>query len=158
MHLKQAKALARRLMNKHGLRKWEFHFSTSRSTFGATCHAAETIHVSGPLAKFNSRELIREVVLHEIAHALLPETSGHGPRWKKKAKELGVPAITGIPPHRYTKVPKGYTQSLSCRSKCGTVLASYKGNPYLIDAACIRCFNKGGLVWKERYRLEVTHD
>jgi hypothetical protein len=39
----------------------------------------------------DSRYEIRVTFLHEIAHALVPRGTGHGPDWQCKASSLGVP-------------------------------------------------------------------
>jgi predicted SprT family Zn-dependent metalloprotease len=36
------------------------------------------------------REVVRNIILHEIAHALVYPFRGHGEKWQNKAKELGV--------------------------------------------------------------------
>ena len=89
MHLLDAKLLARRLMDGHGLHGWTFHFDHARRRFGSCQFALRRITLSRPLTLLNDESQVADTLLHEIAHALTPG-SGHGPAWKAKCLELGA--------------------------------------------------------------------
>ena len=100
MDLVKAEKLAKELMQLHGLLpKWKFKFDNSKRRFGVcaysrlgglnnelfNCH----IGLSKPLVMINDEAKVRDVILHEIAHAL---TIGHGHDnvWKRKCIEIGA--------------------------------------------------------------------
>lgn len=69
--------------------KW----SNARANFGMCSYPRENptyfiITISKPLAELNDDETVKQVVLHEIAHALTPG-HGHDTTWKQKCLELG---------------------------------------------------------------------
>ena len=73
--------LAQRHLNTHQLQSTEVKYIKSiRESIGLSiCHTLN-----------NSMELIEEVILHEIAHALVGNDFGHGVEWQSKAIELGL--------------------------------------------------------------------
>ena len=69
--------------------KW----SNARANFGMCSYQRGNptyfiITISKPLAELNDDETVKQVVLHEIAHALTPG-HGHDTTWKQKCLELG---------------------------------------------------------------------
>ena len=102
MDLKVAKALAFRLMAKHGLQLpaqqnetkkrqslWLFRFDNAVRRFGACWYEHKTIRLSRELMKLNNEQQVQDVILNEIAHALAGRRSGHGPHWKQIAVSIG---------------------------------------------------------------------
>jgi predicted SprT family Zn-dependent metalloprotease len=91
MDLYDAQQLALDLMGQHGLTPvWRFRFSRAVTIFGSCQHGTRTIALSRPLAEINEVAEVRDTILHEIAHALAGPGAGHGPRWRKIARELGA--------------------------------------------------------------------
>ena len=91
--------VAARLLKKHGLGSWTFEISGNfhlvfdgvKAQGVCLLDSRRLVISSSVLDGPHSR--IRDVVLHEIAHALVPGKSGkngHGPKWQKKARELGL--------------------------------------------------------------------
>lgn len=103
-----AEELAHRLLNQYGLavRGWSFRFDKAVKRLGAANHGRCEISMSRSAAKANDPEFVRQILLHEIAHALLPyrrndgTVYGHGPEWRRVARELGYrgAATMGGPP------------------------------------------------------------
>jgi len=98
VELIKAEALARGLMTKHGLssRGWSFKFDNAKNRLGLCNFSTTTISVSRYMAGAANEEELTQIMLHEIAHALLADVRnnrggrvGHGPLWKAKAKEIG---------------------------------------------------------------------
>jgi predicted SprT family Zn-dependent metalloprotease len=81
--------LANELMQLHKLEDWKFVFDRSKLRFGQCRYQRKEIGISRPLSIANSYEDVKDVILHEIAHAL---TRGHhhDPIWKAKAVEIGA--------------------------------------------------------------------
>ena len=68
---------------------WTFGFDHARTRAGLCDYRAKRITVSRHLAARYEDDEIHQVLLHEVAHALAGSGAGHGPRWKKIARELG---------------------------------------------------------------------
>ena len=85
------KALALELMDDNGLLKdgWSFVFNDNRSSLGLCRYATKTIELSIHFVDNASMFNVRDIILHEIAHALVGWQAGHGLKWKQKAIELG---------------------------------------------------------------------
>lgn len=92
MNLLEAEQLAKDLMHEHGLLQtgWAFGWSKATHTFGITYPTVQLIKLSKPLTELNAEEIVRDVILHEIAHALAPLGTRHGREWEMIAKRLGA--------------------------------------------------------------------
>lgn len=90
MDLDAAARLARGLMAQHGLRGWSFRFDRARRRAGLCRYDRREISVSGPLTALYDEADVREVVLHEIAHALVGARHGHDRVWRATARRLGA--------------------------------------------------------------------
>jgi predicted SprT family Zn-dependent metalloprotease len=137
MKLFDAQTLARELMRQHGLTGWTFQFDNATRRFGQTSCGRKIISLSKPLTELNSEACVKNVILHEIAHALTPGT-GHAWRWKLTAQAIGCdgkPRYDGnevlLPPtrikykwaaicdkHNIRILRKGYTLGLICKRCC----------------------------------------
>jgi hypothetical protein len=88
-----ARSLANRLLKQHGLKGWKTIVweRLDGNTLG-WCLPGEKAIFLNPYKLRRPRSSIRETILHEIAHALAWPSgpNGHGPKWQKKARELGV--------------------------------------------------------------------
>lgn len=81
---------ARKLMNKHGLVDWTFRFSAARKNIGDCNEKQKTIRIGRMHAVRDHPSQVTDTILHEIAHALAGSKAGHGPKWKKIAKQIGA--------------------------------------------------------------------
>jgi SprT protein len=82
-------ALANRLFQRHGIINYSFGFDRAVRRAGLCNYTKRQITLSKHFVAANSLDAIEQVLLHEIAHALVGQKAGHGPLWKKKATELG---------------------------------------------------------------------
>jgi predicted SprT family Zn-dependent metalloprotease len=82
--------LARGLMASHGLHDWSFNYNKGKHTLGLCYHRRKIIALSAYLVDNNPLELITDIILHEIAHALAGHAAGHGPAWKKICLQIGA--------------------------------------------------------------------
>lgn len=87
--LRRVTRLCERELRRHGLAGWTFRLSRIESRVGRCFHDLKKIDMSRPFAFLNTWELIRDVMLHEIAHALVGAGHGHDKFWEAKARELG---------------------------------------------------------------------
>jgi len=92
MELTTAKNLAIKLMTKHGLiaKYWRFEFDNAKRRFGYCAHYCKMIGLSKNLVLLNGEAEVKDVILHEIAHALCDVNHGHDWVWKQKAIEVGA--------------------------------------------------------------------
>lgn len=86
-----AKALALELMDEHGLSEngWSFCFNNNRSTLGLCKYEPKVIELSVHFVDGARMSEVRDIILHEIAHALVGWEAGHGSVWKQKAIQIG---------------------------------------------------------------------
>ncbi|MFD6136431.1 SprT-like domain-containing protein [Isoptericola sp. NPDC060257] len=89
MEREDAARLARGLMAEHGLSRWTFRFDRARRRAGLCRYDRREISLSGPLTDLYDEADVREVVLHEIAHALAGARHGHDAVWRATARSIG---------------------------------------------------------------------
>lgn len=82
-------ALARELMEKHGVGDWDFAFDNAKRRVGFCSHREKTISLSKSIAISCTKELVKKTILHEIAHALVGRGHGHDFVWQRKCLEIG---------------------------------------------------------------------
>lgn len=92
MQLTRATELTHEMMQQHGLTQlgWTFKFNRAIKCFGVCYLHRRQIQLSRPLVELNTEERVRDVILHEIAHALVPAGVHHGPVWKRMAIKIGA--------------------------------------------------------------------
>lgn len=90
MHTAAALRLARALLDEHGLRDWTVALDRAKTRAGATHFRRRRITLSGPLTRAHDEPLVRDTILHEVAHALVGPAHGHDRVWKAKAREIGA--------------------------------------------------------------------
>jgi predicted SprT family Zn-dependent metalloprotease len=88
MQLSDVYQLAQALMDQHGLQEWDFAFDRAVRRFGCCHYAQKRITLSKELTLLNTAEDVKDVILHEIAHALEPR-QGHNRQWKRRAMSIG---------------------------------------------------------------------
>jgi len=153
---------ARALMEAHGVGRLEFAFDSGKRRMGAM-HSMriggqtipQRITLSKHYASMLTSEEIRQVMLHEIAHALTPG-DGHGRAWKAKARELGY---TGERCAKTTVAPKGSWTAVC--PKCGEDGGSQHRAPLRVymcgKASCKHLpYPERILVWsKDGYEVSI---
>lgn len=124
MHAADARQLATQLMRQHLDDSWTFRWSTARNTLGACNYDRRRISLSRPFAEHNDEPAVRDIILHEIAHALTPpEVYGnrpHGHEWRVAAMKLGATPTTCQDP-RNIVVPPGRYEGRCPIDGCTTV-------------------------------------
>ena len=96
------RALARRLMKKHGLlrRGWKFDFEDTRVVVGRCRPLISGPAVDGgwPVGSWKG------TMLHEIAHGLVGDP-GHSERWRSKCIEIGGDGEVVATRHPHVRAP-----------------------------------------------------
>jgi predicted SprT family Zn-dependent metalloprotease len=159
MELSAALDLANSLMREHGLiaAGWTVRTDNAKRRLGVCRFGPRVIGLSAPIIALNDESVIRDTVLHEIAHALAGPAAGHGPQWKAVARSIGANpqrcadgATTATPDARWVG---------SCRF-CDFTLDRHRLTASARQGACPRCCNRhnGGrytdeylLVWHDRH-------
>lgn len=96
MEARAALALARELMDAHGLSAWSVRFDRARRRAGTCRFTERAITLSRPLTELYEPERVREVVLHEIAHALVGPAHGHDATWRATARRIGSTGLRTV--------------------------------------------------------------
>lgn len=95
-----AAALARSLLDRHGLATWPLVWQPYWYVDAGRCYRPLShprapkngwIHISIPFVLVNPEENVMEIVLHEIAHALTH--GGHEEMWQAVAKAIGCSGL-----------------------------------------------------------------
>jgi len=136
MELQKAKNLAEELMEKHGLIKnyWTFQFNNRKRSFGVCSYLKKTIYLSSSATELNDEAQVRDIILHEIAHALSPLGAGHGYIWRLKCMEIGCKPQRLCP----ADVKIADKQWLGTCPKCDRKISRYKRT----RVSCGRCDSK----------------
>ena len=94
MDLQEIKTLTKELMKEHGLGDWTFRFNNAKLSLGSCNSDKKLITLSRLLTPLKDRGRIKDIILHEIAHALNRKKYGwiniesHGIEWKRIAKSI----------------------------------------------------------------------
>lgn len=151
MNLNEATGLAYSLMNQHGLLSngWKVEIDSSVRRFGVCRYGSKIISLSEHLILLNDVEAVRDVILHEIAHALTPGAK-HGPTWKLKCIEIGakpercyLDTETNVPQLPYVAICKA----------CGKEHQKARRVDSHIPRAC---FCQNGKSWNSKILLTYT--
>ena len=91
MTKEKAVELVRELAYKHGVRVYFKIVISNRMARRLGCWNSTNriMSFSTYFIENASDKEVTDVILHEIAHALVPAGSGHGFKWKQKAMEIG---------------------------------------------------------------------
>ena len=87
------RAMAENLMAQHlDTSVWSFGFDSAKRRAGLCSYTDRHITISKYLVSIHSFDESRQVMLHEIAHALSGKRAGHGKKWLETAKAIGYRA------------------------------------------------------------------
>ncbi len=138
MTLGDARALATSLLQAHGLTDWTFAFDRARRRLGSCQPQRKRITLSAPLTHLNDPQVVRDTLLHEIAHALTPG-DGHGARWRATCLRIGARPERLAAPDEVVLPPAPY--ALVC-DRCGMRYPRYRRSRQRYS--CGRCHRRGG--------------
>lgn len=83
------RTVALKLINHYVGNEWQFAYDRAVRRLGLCNYQKRLISVSRHFAATASEEEFRQIVLHEIAHAIVGPGVGHGPLWQKTARSIG---------------------------------------------------------------------
>jgi len=138
MQLIDAKNMAARLMNEHGLIAdgWYFEWSRGKMTLGSASASRKRIKLSYHYATLNDADEVRDTILHEIAHAKVGPGNGHNHVWRAMCIQIGAKptrcstTATSPPPNYLVVCPVHGTIATRYRRR-----AAHK----MLEYSCKRC-------------------
>jgi predicted SprT family Zn-dependent metalloprotease len=154
MDLDDAEALAHELIAHYLPGEWTFAWDRAVRRFGACRSDLRRISLSRHLTALNEETVVRDTLLHEIAHALAPASSGHNAAWRRIAASLGAQPERCIDPGT-VRLPN--PPLVGRCPACGWEVRAHRRG----DVACRRCcvrHNRGrydrrfALRWERRER------
>jgi predicted SprT family Zn-dependent metalloprotease len=87
--LQRVTVWANALIAHHLDPEWSFAFDSAKRRAGLCDYRNKRISLSRYLAARYDDDTNHQTLLHEVAHALAGHAAGHGPQWKRIARELG---------------------------------------------------------------------
>ena len=118
---KSLRRMGRRLLDKHGLKRWEFQiaiddepgfFAPGAQLHGQCSHSEKIITLHHELTR-RPRDA-KQVILHEIAHILTRRRYGkngdddHGPKWCKIARKIGCRTWSTVGQYEWAQLLKDH--------------------------------------------------
>ena len=87
----QIEGMAHMYMREHGLldKGWSFGWDAPIGRFGQCNYTRKEITISERFISESDEEII-DVILHEIAHAIVGKKAGHGWEWKHQCRIIGA--------------------------------------------------------------------
>ncbi len=87
--LQRVRVWAEALIALHLDDSWSFAFDNAKRRAGLCDYGRRRISVSRYLAARYDDDTNHQTLLHEVAHAVAGAEAGHGPVWKRTARQLG---------------------------------------------------------------------
>lgn len=147
----QLEILADHLLKKHGLEGWTFKWNNRKRAFGLCSYSKKQIQLSRAILEAGEpAESMAQTLLHEVAHALAGPKAGHGPEWRRIAKQIGMkdPQRCKVPSH-----DPNYTWGLKCPG-CEKYFRKWFRKPSRKrNYSCSAC---SGGTYNEQYKLELV--
>ena len=142
MEPRVAQALAVDLMEQHGLlyRGWSFKWDYAKKRAGRCTYSTKTISLSKYVVQIREESLVKNTILHEIAHALTGPGHGHDRVWQRQAREIGC---TG---QRCTSGPMPEGKFVGVCPHCNETFQFHRRPKK--SYWCTRCYRRMGRVAK----------
>lgn len=149
-------ARTEQLLEQHGLaaKGWNVKLSNIMTkTYGCCDYSKREIRIAARVAALNPATETENTILHELAHALAPVGAGHGPVWKRIAREVGAKperchqAKTVDTPKRYRGVCEACGQVVGSRTVPPKPYHKHYHKPSACDGS-----GKGWIRWEDTRR------
>lgn len=163
--------LAKQLLNQHGLDTFLVKFDNAKRRFGLCRNEKKVISISLPLLNLNDEARVRDVILHEIAHALhynkyerrslflRRSRQVHGETWKEIARSIGC---NGLRCYSVVKaqgslapVQKPPARFIYQCPECMKISETHRHSNSACGVCCKK-YNRG--IYSELYRLVLLED
>ena len=132
---KDIEHLAYELMNKHNLNNWKFRWSNASRRFGSCNKKNMTISLSKLHGVYDDLYLVKDTILHEIAHGLTSKNNTpHCKEWKEIALKIGCNPLS----HKKSNIPeKYYSKYIGICNNCNKKIYLNKRGNFI----CKSCYN-----------------
>lgn len=116
MNLQEAEALANTLLQELSqkynlLSRWKFKWNDRKKALGVCAFGNRTIQLSKTWTEACDETMVRDTILHEIAHVLAGPLENHGAIWKSFCREIGAN------PQRTADVPDELLRAVRAKAK-----------------------------------------
>jgi predicted SprT family Zn-dependent metalloprotease len=154
MNLNQAQTLANELMVQHGISQlgWKFKFDNALKRFGVCRYRSKVIGLSRHLTALNSLELVKDTILHEIAHAIAGYNAKHGVEWKLVCIRIGAK------PQRCYSNDDTNTPTLKYQAVCGGCNTLHQKARIKLKNVRRACMCQSHKPWSEKILLEFKQN
>ena len=88
-NMTETQSLANSLIRTHGLVGWRFKWDGARKRGGLCNHTHQHISMSRYLVPMWEDEAVKQILFHEVAHAIVGPGHGHDSVWLAQARALG---------------------------------------------------------------------
>lgn len=152
MLLSEVTQMAKTLLAEHGLtqRGWIFDFDNAVKRCGCCNHRSRRITLSKHFATLNNEAIVKDTILHEIAHALVGPGHGHDYVWKAKAIEIGCSPLRCKSEHTHEGFVKTPSKYIAICNSCNRL--HYRNRLPKYRVSCAQCSNR----FDEKYLLTFT--
>ena len=89
MDLREVSVMATDCIGEYGLTGWRFEFDNAKVRAGACHFRTKKITLSRHLMAGWSYEAVQNVILHEVAHAIVGPLHDHDAKWQRQARSMG---------------------------------------------------------------------
>ncbi|HEY9676826.1 MAG TPA: SprT-like domain-containing protein [Drouetiella sp.] len=151
MLVKDAEKLAYQLLQEHGLDNWTYETNNRKRTLGLCFSQYKRIELSVHFIENNRPEVVRDTLLHEIAHAIVGSEQGHNAVWQEMAEQLGC---TPKRKSATAVMPPGPWQA-TCRG-CNRLFSKHRKPKYISGNSCALCGPKLGRLFYEYKAPRLT--
>lgn len=106
----QVQRWATELLAQHELSGWTFHLDRARNRLGQCDYTRRRITLSRHVLENNDESIVRDTLLHEIAHARVGPGHAHDAVWRAEAARIGAQphatadATVNLPPGKWLLV------------------------------------------------------
>jgi len=148
--------MARTLFDEHGLSDWNLQLDKRAvRRLGRCIHATSTIALSAQLLPKLDEEIVRNTLLHEIAHAKVGPGHGHDRVWQAMALSIGADGKRCVALEEHQAIQKPWVGTCPTEG-CETRVERHRLVASMRDACCLKCARANGnarVVYDERFRL-----
>lgn len=148
MNLLTVNSVAISLMKRHGIweQGWRFQFDNAARRFGCCMYGNKLISLSRKLCILNDEDAVKDVILHEIAHAIAGYKAGHGMAWKRACIQIGAK-----PERCYSDEIS--TPQLKYQATCSACGKKHQKARLVNKTAKRSCMCQSGKDWNDRVLL-----
>lgn len=120
---------------QYGLHGWQFKLTIATQEIGQCWHDRRQIELSKVYAPYIDW---RDIILHEIAHALVGEGKGHGKEWRIMCQHVGAKPRPIVPA---SEIPdEVYRYKVYCPSCGECIRRGFRPMPSMANRFSTCCF------------------